>query len=377
MPSVAGLTSIWLPLLALVAEALLVHESLDLQSPSQGPKQVVVVCNGYSDARPVRIGEKLQVAEADDVRRLLSSEKDDVAAFSQEGVRLPSSQDGNNSSKAVRHQNRMRGAAQVRGHARRQVQRFGRRVTEGLLWTRSLDYGACEEYYIDFDKRFLVFVTPDQQNSCEFKVRLSETEGRQEGPREVKQRFAAVLSRPIASSPECAVESQEVPLPMLRTTANSLVDARAVALERMVAEPALPPGEVPTTPAELVLLDAYTHQDVTAEERQHGLTVHSQLDDEAVLRLEDEIEPTSITAEAVSSRLLSMDNTYSVEARRVHMVLQDLDGIHVYDRRDNEFLPGRTYVGVRLGVAGDSAFPQHLRFYLCEHMVVGEVPPPA
>jgi len=375
MPSVAALTSAWLPLLAAwISEALVVHDGLELQQSSRRPKQVVVVCNGYTDARPVRFGEKLQAAEADEVRRQLRSEKEDVAAFSQEGKRSPRQQDGNASSQALARQRRHI----ARKARRRAVQRFGGRVTDGLLWTRSLDYGACEEYYIDLDKRFLAFVTPDQQNSCEFKVSLSATEGRQERPSDARQRFAAVLVRPLTSSKACAVESQEVPLQLLRSsTAKDSAEAQAWALERAVAEPALPPGEVPDTPAELVLLDAYTHRDLSAEEQQHGLTEGSQLDDQAVLRLEDEIEPTAITAEAVSSRILAMDHAYAVEARRVHMVLQDLDGARVHDRRDNEFLPGRTYVGLRLGVAGDPAFPQKLRFFQCERMVAGEVPPPA
>jgi len=326
----------------------------------QSFKQALVVCNSFADARPVQVGEKLKS------RHLRSTLSDVGTTFQQEDALHSSFQGETNTSSVIHnHKRHLRHRASPLHKAR-----FGKRVTDGYLWTRSLAYGTCDEYYVDFATRSFVFQRPGLQDPCEFKVALGPTDSAA-SQQKVRRRFAAVITRPLASSPSCMVVSREVPLPLLRAVANNPVSAQALAVESSIAEPALPPGEVPTVPSELVLLDAYIHSDLTADEQRHGLDQFSRTSAEAVVRIEDELEPTTITAETVSSRTLTLDNVYSVDARKVHMVLQDLEGNDMYDRRDIELKPGRTYVGVRLGVQGEAAFPQRLLFFPCEHMDVG------
>lgn len=341
----------------------------------QAHRQVVAVCNAYADNRPALVGEKLLP-----VKRAPASQKEPPQAplradavmdsFAQRGAAVPPRWGGVSLASAEGYRNKSRIAREIPSAAKRflgqrlrthegGVQRVGRRIASDMLWTRSLEYGSCEEYYVDLRTRRLVFTDPGGHSNCELELRPPPQAGQsqQHHPAE-GQRFVAVLTRQLSSSPACAVLGREVPHPG---------SARAPDGE-MTVDLGVPLGEVPTAPGEFVLFDAFTHSDVTAEEEADGLGVHSRSGAEAVVRLEDEIEASSITTETVSSRTLALDHAYGVEARRLHAVLEDLRGVHEFDRRDLEVEPRRTYIGVRLGVEGEPSFPQRLLLYPCEHM---------
>mmetsp|Transcript_6358 Transcript_6358/g.12980 ORF Transcript_6358/g.12980 Transcript_6358/m.12980 type:complete len:226 (+) Transcript_6358:1-678(+) len=206
-------------------------------------------------------------------------------------------------------------------------------VDADALWTRTLAYGACEEYFVDLSKRELFFTLPDGNASCKLshKQMLDLARPRHDGSDRVPWRLAAVLTQPQASSQSCLVRAIEITQP----SALSQDGGQA---------------------AELVVLDAFSQDRQLS--RPH--------DAEAVVRLEDKIEPEMIATEVLGSRTLSLGHVYAVEPKELHVILEDLRGSHEMDREDMAFKAGRLYMGIRIGRGGDPAFPQRLVLYGCE-----------
>lgn len=371
----AGLISL---LLAQIVASAATDEGDD---SNKTPKQLVVVCNAYADARPVQVGERLSppdqpsaflgvesiavgAAAAGRIESTLQRRSlratGDIAAPLQRAALQASTADDRNASGTVRRKAHKR---RWRKPLKRNFHRVGSLVSDGLLWTRSLEYGTCEEYYVHLTARRLVFVHPETHGHCELEPPSLPSANEAAGQ---TVRYSVVVTRLSASSWNCTAISREVPWPLPRDARGNPSVARALVTETLVADPALPPGEVSPVPAEIVLLDAFTHSDLTEEEKANNLTQFSRVDSESEVRLEDMIEAVSITAEVVGSRTLSFDRSYLLEARRVHMVLEDLEGSRVYDRSDRNIQPGKTYIGIRLGLEGSAAFPERLLFYMCE-----------
>lgn len=269
-------------------------------------KWLLVACNGYADTRPASVGL------------------------------LPVTQAGAAAGTLLAHGRRLR--QQVLGAKRHLAAATGLAdagpdVGADALWTRTLAYGACEEYFVDLSQRELFFTIPDGNISCKLSVdQLRDLERTRDGGTDrVPWRLAAVLTQPQVTSKSCLVRAMEIMQPS-----------------------ALP--EDGGQGAELAVLDAFTQD----------LQPSQPYDVDAVVRLEDKIEKEMIATEVLGSRTLGLGRVYAVEPKELHVVLEDLRGSHEMDRQDVAFKAGRLYVGIRMGRGGDPAFPQRLVLYGCE-----------
>jgi hypothetical protein len=121
--------------------------------------------------------------------------------------------------------------------------------------------------------------------------------------------------------------------------------------------------------AELAMLDAFAgsavpelapgHSDDTLSAEDHEDTA------DAVVRLEDIVEPDTIASEEVASRTIGLTGDYAVEAKDLHVILEDIAGGTEFDRRDVTFEANQTYVGMRIGRKGDEDFPERLLLHRC------------
>jgi hypothetical protein len=105
---------------------------------------------------------------------------------------------------------------------------------------------------------------------------------------------------------------------------------------------------------------------IDASDTKAGL-VHLPAADEdtgSAIRLEDVIDQRTIASEVVASRTLAIGQAYEVEPRDFHVVLEDFRGTRIHDNVDMAFAAGQTYVGVRLGRAGDAEYPEKLLMHL-------------
>lgn len=209
----------------------------------------------------------------------------------------------------------------------------------GVVWTRHLAYGACEEYFVDLSTRTLAFLPASKNTSCELlaedamkKAAMHRDDG--------YASLAVVLTQPLPPSPRCLVHAAALPAPSGRASSGSNTGE----------------GNKGPLPAELWTFDAFAQATSGPAALRGGLPV---------LRLEDRIDDEAIAVEVVGSRMLSFGHAYPVEPRAFHMVLEDVRGIDEQDRREVSFESGRTYVGMRLGRAGDRAFPPKLFIYPC------------
>merc|ERR1719195_1626472 len=97
-----------------------------------------------------------------------------------------------------------------------------------------------------------------------------------------------------------------------------------------------------------------------------GLPPLPPLESGVVVRMEDKIEPETITSEVIGSRTLGLSHVYTVEPKEFHIILEDLRGSHSFNWQDVSFESAHIYVGIRVGRAGDQSFPQRLLIHRCE-----------
>jgi len=314
--------------------------------------ELVVACNGYVDGRAALVGvrppptitgapRKLARAGSKHLRR-----KRRAPAIALQ-LRLPRGQNGRASLHAVDGQD-------SNGDEGKATSASIGDLSAGALWTRWLNFGECEEYHLDLSQRQLFFVEPDGLASCELSVPMVEQRdhgGR--GYRVARPPVAAVLARVEASSKRCAVRAAAFSLgsPTTDLKAQQQDDLEDSATAKDPAEA-----------AEIVVLDAFV-DDVPLEKgpslRGLGNTLDS-LDGGPVVRLEDSIEPETITSEVVGTRILSLGHVHKVDAKDVHVTLEDTRGLQELDRKEVTFKPGWMYVGIRVGQRGDPKFPERL-----------------
>lgn len=240
------------------------------------------------------------------------------------------------------------------------------RGSSSTVWTRDVAYGTCEEYHLDLAQRRLRFTAPGGGATCDL-----------EDDTLRHPRLVAVLTQPEASSPNCVV--------------------RAVALDRLQVRQG-PTGPRRRDPlglaAHLATVDAYTQAppsteeeaELRAEDREHkeapfdlkttqvveeeedktGLGPLPPLDAGAVIRLEDELDTEVISSSVLASRTLGLGAAFAVEANSFHVILEDMRGAHLLDRKEMTFLGGHEYVAVRLGKGGDPEYPEHLLLHTCD-----------
>mmetsp|Transcript_120880 Transcript_120880/g.386101 ORF Transcript_120880/g.386101 Transcript_120880/m.386101 type:complete len:362 (+) Transcript_120880:152-1237(+) len=322
----------------------------------------IVVCNGYADTRSILVSEQLTLPS--DAMLQSHHYRRAVAAANAQLVqtRLSPSKPGppfglqvlplTHQSQRRKHRRRFR---KLRG-----AQKFGDHAAE-TVWTRTLSFGMCEEYYIDLASRKISFTSPDRSSSCDFipDDKLLEEAG-EFGP----PRIAAVLTQRSAASSACWV----------RTTVLPPVPAPPSG-----APPALGAARTHPPPAEFVALDAFTpdgppsvlddaleEEDLSGNgdvEDPEGLP---DLDRGAEIWLEDEVEPDVIATEIIATRTLGLNHVYMVEPKHFLVALEDLRGNDVLDKTSIKFESGRTYVGFRTGRAGDKDFPEKLMMYTCQ-----------
>mmetsp|Transcript_35688 Transcript_35688/g.82954 ORF Transcript_35688/g.82954 Transcript_35688/m.82954 type:complete len:295 (-) Transcript_35688:138-1022(-) len=223
--------------------------------------------------------------------------------------------------------------------------------TDEALWTRELAYGTCEEYHVDLVRRKLLFAAPVQGSGlCELRP---PERGKDAKHGAGSGRLAAALAQPEVASPHCAVHAVGLPR---RHPASSTNRTHSPSI---------------LEPAELSIIDAFSkaawnigaYPDAEADNVSRSLRLQP---DEAVVRLEDKVEPETIATEVLGSRTLGLGHAYAVEPKDFHVVLEDVRGSHSFDWLDMAFEPAHTYVAVRMGRAGDVAYPQKLLLYRCK-----------
>lgn len=296
-----------------------------------------------------------------------------------------------------RHHAQLRGAFAVPLDA---AVAWGAAVAEGsvgeALWQRPLAYGACEEFHIDLHQKQLFFAAPDGKATCEVSgLDLVDDSI----PWEVNEVGFTLGHSGAAASDADAEEEGDDPRAAAgllggATAPTSWPPARLAAVATQAATGGCRTFAVALTPrarrmwlpaeasgdglaAELAVVDALARSGRARDEddeeaamdrddAEHGLEPLAPVDTEAVLRLEDSIEPGAIAAEVIGSRTLTFGRAYAVEPRAPHVVLEDLRGAHVLGREDANFEAGRSYVALRLGRAHDPEYPQRLLLYAVE-----------
>jgi len=227
----------------------------------------------------------------------------------------------------------------LRSHARegktRGSAKSHRSTASGTVWTRTLSFGACEEYHVDIAGRELVFQSLDTRSACTWAPPSSE--GNDHGA------WAVALVQQEASSENCVIREVELP-----HRAN-------------------------TKAAELAVIDAFVrvaphltrpvHQ--SKEEAEDGA-----VDADALVRLEDPVSKEQIASEIVASRPLALGGAYAVQPGPFHMVLEDLRGAVMHDRQEVELEAGIAYVVLRVGREGHQAVQQRLFIYRCPDPVL-------
>lgn len=216
------------------------------------------------------------------------------------------------------------------------------------IWTRSISYGSCEEYHLDLSNRQLFFVSPDGETECKLLknempvAKLTEN-----------SRLVVVFSQIQAGSSKCMIQA--------------------------LSAPYVPHREEGTMPmAELVAVDAFSQAsaksrvhdeeevELEKEDQRRGLPPLPPLVEEGIIRLEDIVEDAKIFSEVIGSRSLDMGNVYSVDAKKMHMVLEDMRGTKMMDHLDVDFKAGQTYIAIRMGRGDDIFYPQHLVVHRCQ-----------
>jgi len=249
----------------------------------------------------------------------------------------------------------------------------------GALWARELEYGACEEYHVDLVTRRLLFAAPGgdtggEGGHCELRLPgSSPREAKHERDQHAKHiqlpmsHIAVAVTQTQASPPRCMARA--LPLVHLDKTRLGKFKGEHGAAANAAAGPAA--GAATPLPAELAVLDAFTN---ASSWRAKNRTSEADLlkkhlrpsplwAKSVIVRLEDKIESESIASEVIGSRTLGLGDTYLVEPKDLHVILEDIRGSHVFDWRDVSFKAGHSYVLVRAGRAGDSMFPQKFLFH--------------
>lgn len=260
---------------------------------------------------------------------------------------------------------------------------------DGAVWVRSLSYGQCEEYRVDLARFQLFFLPP---GSSEDSV-LSPPEPVSADPVDAVLHDASADSlaafhrlsmRDLSQSShtDWRMHARSFAMARQRDIADSLVAVLAqeeasspAAVVRSAAFVEQEPGTGQPT-AELAALDGFAQAPGESEgpieaelarmEKAQGLKPLSPLDSGAVVRLEDWIDAGSISSEVLGSRTMGLGASYSVEPGSFHLMLEDLRGSRMLDKRDVTFDAGRSYVAVRLGRGGDSHYPERLIYYCVE-----------
>eukprot|EP00747_Dinoflagellata_sp_TGD_P163393 gnl/TRDRNA2_/TRDRNA2_182022_c0_seq1.p1 gnl/TRDRNA2_/TRDRNA2_182022_c0~~gnl/TRDRNA2_/TRDRNA2_182022_c0_seq1.p1 ORF type:complete len:390 (-),score=81.38 gnl/TRDRNA2_/TRDRNA2_182022_c0_seq1:67-1236(-) len=326
-----------------------VTKAQEEKNPLLGPRnQIAIVCNGFPDKRPAHVGVRRGVSmsgfgngqgDVTDWREKPKRWFGDLGKVHPEADKalkkvpdkLP---------KIMAQLDPVK--AKKQWHARNSREKKRVYTTGGIskpdtgsIWTRRLDYGKCEEYHLELSGRELFFVNPSGNMTCSLPSKYS-----------TDLHFLAVVQQAGSTSQDCYVH--------------------ALTLEDY--------GHLPgTNVAELATVDAYTQKTNTTiepeeaelmeQERKAGLPDLAPISDSAVLRLEDWVEAGHISSEIIGSRTLGLDNTYMVEGKEEHVLLEDLRGRTMMDRKDADFKRGHTYVAIRMGRGGDAEFPDHLVFY--------------
>lgn len=209
---------------------------------------------------------------------------------------------------------------------------------ELVVWRQQLEYGKCEEYHVDLVKRRIFLTTPDGEETCEFDpAQLDKDSG------DFAQHFLVVLTRQKAASPHCAIRSVALTKPELKKNGEHSVHLATVDGFSQ------PEAAAPEADDEL-----------SKREARQGLKPLPPLPMEAVVRIEDKIDDEAISSETVAQRTLGWGETFNVEPGTFHVLLEDMRGAHMPDRKDVFFKPGGTYIAVRMGTLDDPMYPQHL-----------------
>eukprot|EP00927_Polykrikos_kofoidii_P062249 TRINITY_DN5705_c0_g1_i1.p1 TRINITY_DN5705_c0_g1~~TRINITY_DN5705_c0_g1_i1.p1 ORF type:complete len:397 (+),score=46.88 TRINITY_DN5705_c0_g1_i1:94-1191(+) len=214
---------------------------------------------------------------------------------------------------------------------------------DDTLWTRTLEYGSCDEYHVDLDTRQLFFVSPNGKDVCYLAPSAFASGGGEgEGYDPAVPSIAVVLSQYQVGSPRCHLRVQT----LYKRSHHAEGGAAAAELAMF---------DVFTQPAGAML------DRITAEE-----SALAPLDSGAVVRLEDVIDSGAISSETIGTATLSFGRGYAIEPTTFHVVLEDFRGSKEFDRHDVDFKGNKTYVSFRAGRSGDPEHPQHLFVYRCE-----------
>mmetsp|Transcript_136706 Transcript_136706/g.249178 ORF Transcript_136706/g.249178 Transcript_136706/m.249178 type:complete len:388 (-) Transcript_136706:18-1181(-) len=327
-------------------------------------KQLVVACNGFPDGESATVGVRQESAGSASVtglRRLFSRSQlrldgwrvkhqlgeKPVLRPAPASLSLPQLQPFGTSPGS--HSPTSPGSHSLRAHrTHRPSGTFhptgSRADADGdVVWTRQLAYGECEEYHVNLEKRRFFFAPPNGSAICEFEPPHIEKDAR------TIQQFLVVLTRPEASSSRCTTRSAVIKKPELKKRGA----------ERLV---------------QLATIDAFTQAEASRENEtqeeaelnfrdlRKGLDPLAPLPQEAIVRIEDKINAEAISSEVLASRTLGWGRTYSLEPGSFHVILEDMRGTHMPDRKDVSFKEGCTYVAVRVGKAGDPMYPERLIF---------------
>lgn len=222
--------------------------------------------------------------------------------------------------------------------------------TADAVWTRSIAYGNCEEYEIDLKSRQLFFMSPDGEAWCSLSQGALDA-ARISGNKHA--RLIAVMTKMQAASSHCTIQAFAAPFNITEEMGHQ-PEAEVVAVDAFVQAP---PATENKDPEETKMDE---------EDRLRGLAPLAPLDKGGLIRLEDIVEDASITSEVVGSRTLGLGAVYSVDAKKLHVVLEDIRGSQLLDHQDLDFKRQQTYVAIRIGAGGDKAFPQKLLLYNCQ-----------
>lgn len=249
------------------------------------------------------------------------------------------------------------------------------------MWIRSLEFGQCEEYRVDLSTRKFFFLAPGR-----------------------RERTELVPPAPVSGNPIDATGHDAFADPLAAASHlipdTSITDAWGTGLSMHAAAPTriadrvlavLMQPEASAAPAmrslalvhhslgnrqpaaELAAVDGYTQAPDRQEgfadtalkrmERSKGLKPLLPLDSGAVVRLEDIIERGSISSEVLGSKTMGLGASYAVEPSHFHLMLEDIRGAHMLDKRTVVFQGGHTYVAIRAGRGASEKYPEHLIFH--------------
>mmetsp|Transcript_24292 Transcript_24292/g.61570 ORF Transcript_24292/g.61570 Transcript_24292/m.61570 type:complete len:392 (-) Transcript_24292:64-1239(-) len=328
-------------------------------------KQFVLACNGFADSRPAFVGVRTE---------------DHIGAEAEAAtLHLPLHERGGlahllrpRASLAQRRQRLRRGSlipelAKGGGaHSWALRKKGGESGGRGgdSFWAKPLQYGACEEYHVDLTSRRMFFVTPEK-GSC--LLSGDAVTAQEEASDDFSQRFVVVLTQRARNSSDCAVV-------VMGLDRGPGAGAAEIA------------GGGGGVAAELAAIDAFTQEhplvpyndmeEPVDDEDEEDAGADLALGAGAVLRLEDVVDKQSITTEVVASRTLGLGQVYDVEPKALHVILEDLRGSKMADEHDVTFEQDRTYVAIRLGRAGDTAFPEKLALIQLSQSAVPPEDPP-